>query len=151
MKQSRNPNTVSDDRRQRRALLKCGLAAFTLPLMPRLAGAADRAPVASSVTIDTFTAAGLPDKKVTLTKIVKSDEQWRSQLSLKAFQVARKSGTERPFSGEYWDNHANGLYRCICCDTALFDSRTKFESGTGWPSFYKPVGEEHVETEHDDS
>jgi methionine-R-sulfoxide reductase len=75
---------------------------------------------------------------------VKSDEEWRAQLSPLSFEVTRHEGTERAFSGEYAANHASGLYRCICCETALFDSRTKFESGTGWPSFYQPISKLNV-------
>ena len=76
--------------------------------------------------------------------MVKSDEEWRKQLSPDSFAVTRHEGTERPYSGKYNDNHADGLYRCICCDTALFDSKTKFESGTGWPSFWKPISSANV-------
>ena len=76
--------------------------------------------------------------------MVKTDAAWRAQLSGLAFEVTRQAGTEAPFSGEYAENHALGLYRCICCDTALYDSRTKFESGTGWPSFYRAISHYNV-------
>ena len=79
-----------------------------------------------------------------MARVVKSDEEWRKQLSPDSFTVTRHEGTERPYSGKYNDNHADGLYRCICCDTALFDSKTKFESGTGWPSFWKPISSANV-------
>ena len=79
-----------------------------------------------------------------MARVVKTDEEWRKQLSPESFAVTRHEGTERPFSGKYNDNHADGLYRCICCDTALFDSKTKFESGTGWPSFWKPISSANV-------
>jgi peptide-methionine (R)-S-oxide reductase len=94
--------------------------------------------------IEKFSAAGKSLGKVTMARIVKSDEEWRKQLSRDSFVVTRQNGTERPFSGQYDDNHADGLYRCICCDTALFDSRTKFDSGTGWPSFWKPISSANV-------
>jgi peptide-methionine (R)-S-oxide reductase len=83
-------------------------------------------------------------------KIRKSDDEWRAQLSPEQFKVARKKGTERAFSGEYWDNHADGTYVCVCCGTPLFASDTKFDSGTGWPSFTQPVAPENVR-EVDDS
>lgn len=84
-------------------------------------------------------------------KVVKSDTQWREALSPEQYRVTRKKGTERAFSGEYWDNHAAGEYRCVCCGTPLFDAGTKFDSGTGWPSFYAPVDKESVREEDDSS
>jgi peptide-methionine (R)-S-oxide reductase len=77
-------------------------------------------------------------------KVAKSEADWRAQLSPLAFHVARQAGTEYPFSGEYDKNHALGVYRCVCCDTALYDSRTKFDSGTGWPSFYRVISRYNV-------
>jgi len=84
-------------------------------------------------------------------KVVKSDAEWRAQLTPEQYKVARKKGTERAFSGKYWDNHASGTYRCVCCGNPLFDSSTKFESGTGWPSFYAPVEAGSVRNEEDRS
>jgi peptide-methionine (R)-S-oxide reductase len=72
-------------------------------------------------------------------KITRTDAQWRNQLTAEQYRVTRKKGTERAFSGDLHDNHADGLYRCVCCGTPLFDASTKFDSGTGWPSFYAPV------------
>jgi peptide-methionine (R)-S-oxide reductase len=77
-------------------------------------------------------------------KVVKSDDEWRKQLNAEQFDVTRHEGTERAGTGKYAYNHADGLYHCICCNTVLFDSRTKFESGTGWPSFYQPIAKENV-------
>ena len=103
------------------------------------------------VKIVAFTAAGKPQGVVTVETITKSDDEWKQQLSPMAFHVTRQEGTERPYSGEYWNLHDKGLYRCICCDTALFSSETKFESGTGWPSFYKPIAEQNVRGSNDSS
>ncbi len=83
--------------------------------------------------------------------IVKSDEEWKQELDEQAFRVLRKQGTERAFTGEYWDNKKSGVYTCAACDLPLFDSETKFKSGTGWPSFYQPIDETHVEREVDRS
>ena len=84
-------------------------------------------------------------------KIVKTDAEWREQLDDERYQVARKAGTERAFTGKYWDTKDEGTYLCACCDAELFDSGTKYDSGTGWPSFYEPVSEAAVATETDDS
>ena len=83
-------------------------------------------------------------KVVRVPKVVKTTEQWKKLLSPKSFYVAREGGTERPFSGEYNDLHDKGIFRCICCGTALFDSATKFDSGTGWPSFWQPLAPQNI-------
>jgi len=82
-------------------------------------------------------------------KIRKTDAEWKQQLTSNQYQIARGKDTEMAFSGKYWNNHERGLYRCVCCNTALFSSDTKFDSGTGWPSFWAPIAEENVETETD--
>lgn len=85
------------------------------------------------------------------TKIDKRDADWRAQLTPIQYHVLREKGTERAFTGEYWDGHRPGVYRCAACGTELFGSDTKFESGTGWPSFYQPIAADAVETEEDPS
>jgi peptide-methionine (R)-S-oxide reductase len=84
-------------------------------------------------------------------KIQKSEEEWKKELTPEQYQVCRNKGTERPFTGEYNDSKQSGMYKCAACGNELFDSDTKFDSGTGWPSFYKPLAEENVETETDES
>ena len=84
-------------------------------------------------------------------KVVKSDEEWRKQLSAEEYRVARKAGTERAFTGRYWDEKAKGTYNCICCGQPLFSSETKYESGTGWPSFYAPADESAIAVKEDNS
>ena len=81
----------------------------------------------------------------------KSDAEWRAMLTPEQYKVARRKGTERAFSGEYWDNHAEGIYACVCCGTPLFASEAKFDSGTGWPSFTAPVDPASVRNEDDSS
>ena len=84
-------------------------------------------------------------------RIEKTEEEWRAQLSPEEFDVTRRAGTEAPFTGRYWDNHEAGMYTCVCCGTQLFASDTKFDSGTGWPSFTEPANLEHVELRPDNS
>lgn len=84
-------------------------------------------------------------------KIVKSDEQWKQELTPEQYQVCRQKGTERPFANKYFDSKEPGVYKCACCGNELFSSETKFDSGTGWPSFTAPVSEDHVENEVDRS
>ena len=104
---------------------------------------------AKMVRIVDFDAAGRKKGVMEVPKVVKTDAEWRKQLDAEQFSVTRKADTEYPFKGKYWNNHEDGIYSCICCGTPLFDSKTKFESGTGWPSFYQPLAKENV-TEHVD-
>ena len=84
-------------------------------------------------------------------RIRKTEEEWRRELTPEQYRVTREQGTERAFTGEYWDTKDEGVYRCIGCGTPLFGSETKFDSGTGWPSFYEPLDERNIETEEDRS
>ena len=101
-------------------------------------------PAIEDVSIVDFSDSGERRGVVRVPKVVKSEAEWRKQLSPLAFAIARERGTERPFTGAYWDLHDKGIFRCICCDTALFSSKAKFDSGTGWPSFWEPIAEENV-------
>jgi peptide-methionine (R)-S-oxide reductase len=121
---------------------------------PGAAAAATAAATAGpppSVDIVEVDAAGKLLRNVRVPKLRLTDEQWKQKLGPKAFYITRQAGTERPFSGAYNDLHARGLFRCIACDTALFHSDAKFDSGTGWPSFWKPVAAQNVVDREDRS
>jgi peptide-methionine (R)-S-oxide reductase len=105
----------------------------------------------ATVKILNFDEKGEPTGVAVVDKIVKSDDEWRRQLTAEQYHVTRGAGTEMCGTGEYNHNQERGIYRCICCDTALFTSRVKFESGTGWPSFWEPVAEENIENRPDNS
>lgn len=134
----------------RRGLLTLGVAAAALAT----AGVVSRfgfasaspatAPATGPVKIENFSAAGKSLGVVSIARVVKTDAEWHKQLTPVQFQITRQEGTEAPYSGEYWNNHADGLYRCVCCATALYDSKTKFESHTGWPSFWAPISKRNV-------
>lgn len=96
------------------------------------------------VTIAEFSSDGVRQKFESVPKVVKTEEEWRAQLSSGSFEITRREGTEIPFSGSLLDVHDKGVFRCICCDTALFSSETKFDSGTGWPSFWAPIAKENI-------
>jgi peptide-methionine (R)-S-oxide reductase len=104
-----------------------------------------------NVTVVLFSDTGDRLKRVTMQKLMKPDTEWRKQLSSNAYDITRNADTEMAFSGEYWNLHNDGIYRCICCDNALFDSTTKFDSGTGWPSFWQPIASENVTEARDTS
>jgi peptide-methionine (R)-S-oxide reductase len=149
--------------KDRRAVLTYGIAAAVAGALIRRTWSANPVPTAlapaaaaagaapAKVSIEQFSASGKSLGLVQLDRVVKTEAQWRAQLSPAAYRIARQAGTELPFSGEYDHNKADGLYRCICCDTALYDSRTKFDSGTGWPSFYEPAAADRVELRPDHS
>ena len=106
---------------------------------------------AKTVRIAEFDANGNKTGVTEVPKIVKSEAEWKKQLNAQQFDVTRHEGTEPAGTGKYAYNHADGLYHCICCNTVLFDSKTKFESGTGWPSFYQPIAKENVAEQTDRS
>jgi peptide-methionine (R)-S-oxide reductase len=104
-----------------------------------------------SVTIVEFAANGTKTGKGPVARIVKTDAEWKRQLSPVSYEVTRRAGTERAYTGATWNLHERGIFRCICCDTALFSSETKFESGTGWPSFWQPIARENIAVSGDSS
>jgi peptide-methionine (R)-S-oxide reductase len=118
-----------------------------------------RAPLATAVPsgpppvveIAEFSSAGISTGSVRVPKIIKSDAAWRHQLSANAFDITRRADTEVAFTGSYWNLHQQGIYRCVCCNTALFSSQTKFDSGTGWPSFWQPIAKENIVEAEDTS
>ncbi|MBA3695306.1 MAG: peptide-methionine (R)-S-oxide reductase MsrB [Methylotenera sp.] len=130
----------------RRNILKYGATFLAANSLIAKAVAATVAPVKSGqeINIENFSANAKSQGVIHVAKVVKTDAQWRSQLPFESYDIARRAGTEAPFTGKYWNNHANGIYKCICCNTALFDSKTKFESGTGWPSFWQPISKINV-------
>jgi peptide-methionine (R)-S-oxide reductase len=134
---------------RRRAFLTSAAAALGGALLwswktPRVLRAAAPAASRGEVTIVQFSDSGERVSKVRVQRVVKSEAEWRQQLGPGIFDIARNADTEIAFSGKYWNMHDKGIYRCICCDNALFYSTTKFESGTGWPSFWAPIAAENV-------
>lgn len=143
-----HPGRVS--RREFLAGAACAMSAPLLGRAPRPRAELPRAaPAPPEVTIVVFTDAGERVRRVRVPKVVKPDAEWRTQLTALAFAVTRRGDTEVPFSGAFWNLHARGIFRCICCDTALFSSADKFDSGTGWPSFTRPIAAENVAEHHD--
>jgi peptide-methionine (R)-S-oxide reductase len=129
----------------RRTIFRHGLVLALTAAVPRWVRAAPApAAAANSVPIELFSPAGRSQGVAQLARVIKADTQWRAQLSPAAYEVTRHAGTERAFSGEYDHFNGDGVYHCICCDTALYDSRAKFDSGTGWPSFWKPISRFNV-------
>ena len=136
-----------------RRLFLAGASALSVLALHRGRAAQASGPAMQSadVTIEQFSADGKSAGTERVPRIVKTEAEWRAQLSPLAFKVTRQEGTEMAGTGEYAESHGDGVYRCICCDTALYDSRTKFESGTGWPSFYKPISASNVVKSSDSS
>jgi peptide-methionine (R)-S-oxide reductase len=146
---SESHNNEADGGTTRRAFLIGGATAVVgLAIWqrrkPRVLAAAVTPGEPTEVTIVLFSDSGGRLKTVRIPKVVKSADEWRKQLPPNEFDITRNADTELAYSGKYWNLHDKGLYRCICCDNALFDSATKFESGTGWPSFWQPIVKENV-------
>jgi peptide-methionine (R)-S-oxide reductase len=140
---------------QRRAFLATSLATLAglvlcqwkKPALLKAAAASDRTP--KEVTIVLFSDAGQRLKPVRIAKVIKTSAEWHKELPPGVFDITRNADTEIAFSGKYWNLHDKGIYRCICCDNPLFDSAAKFESGTGWPSFWAPIAAENVSETRD--
>jgi peptide-methionine (R)-S-oxide reductase len=149
----RNESSVDVRRRAFLGVSVTALAAAAVWSLrkPRLIEAAMPKGNPGEVTIVQFSDSGKRLQKVRVPKVVKSDDEWRRQLSPGEFDIARHADTEIAFTGKYWNLHDKGLYRCICCDNALFSSATKFDSGTGWPSFWEPIAAENVHAIRDAS
>ena len=135
---------------QRRLFLRLlgGACSAAVVLRPKSALAAEKKHL---VRIVEFDPSGLRTGVNEVEKVEKPLAEWKKLLTAEQFEVTRRAGTERPFTGKYANNHADGLYSCICCNTVLFDSKTKFESGTGWPSFWQPIAKENVAIQGDNS
>jgi len=118
------------------------LAAAAAPAAAGAAQGSRRPAAAKPVTLKVYSAR--QGGYVVVEKVVKSDEQWKKELTPEQYRVMRRSGTEAAFTGRLWDNHDAGVYGCAACGNDLFDSKTKFDSGTGWPSFYQPIAKENV-------
>ena len=153
---SQHPTPMVIDNPARRRLLGgsiLGLTGLVLACSRSgvAAGAAPAKGPAPMVAIVEFDKDGKRLKTVRVPKLVKTLDEWKRQLPPRSFNVTRQAGTESPFSGQYNDWHQKGIFRCICCDTALFDSHAKFDSGTGWPSFWQPIAAENILAREDPS
>jgi len=147
------PTTRSMDRRAFIVLAGVGIAA-AYTLISRKGHLEDDVQAAiggepKMVRIVEFSDSGERKGITQVPKIVKTEAEWRKQLEPAAFDITRRADTEMAFTGRYWNFHDSGIYRCICCDTALFDSKTKFDSGTGWPSFWQPIAKENIREQSD--
>ncbi len=107
---------------------------------------ASEAGTGSEITLVMFSESGEREQVARVRKTVKTDAEWRETLSPEEFAVTRQKGTEAAFANRYWNNHDAGIYRCVCCGNALFRSKEKFDSGTGWPSFWAPIAEQNIRT-----
>ena len=151
-----NQDTERGKVTRRAFLLSGGMAAAAVAAWsfhsapPPLSSATPSGPI-PEVEIAEFSAAGVPTGTVRVQKIIKSEADWRRQLSANAFDITRRADTEMAYTGSFWNLHRRGIFRCICCGTALFSSETKFDSGTGWPSFWQPIAKQNVAEAEDTS
>ena len=136
------------ERKSRRGFLTVSAAAVGAAILWRVRGvraaSASDAAMPATVTIAEFGADGKKIGKREMPTVVRPEAEWKGRLSGISYEVTREAGTERPYTGDTWDEHGRGVFRCVCCETALFRSETKFDSGTGWPSFYEPIAKENV-------
>jgi peptide-methionine (R)-S-oxide reductase len=151
---SDSDGNAPSNKSRRRAFLAASASALTGAVLwslrkPQLVEANGATTTPQKVEIVQFSDAGERLAVISVPKVVKTDAEWRKQLSSNAFDITRHADTEMAFSGKYWNLHDKGLYRCICCDNALFSSQTKFESGTGWPSFWQPIAPQNVRNVRD--
>ena len=149
-RERRSPRDTSMKRRSIAlgAAMAAALAAVTAAVLAAPAAPAPPAP-APSTRIKVYSVAR--KDYIMVDRIVKPEEEWKKELTPEQFSVTRQKGTERAFTGAYWDNHEKGVYKCVCCGNDLFLSKDKFESGTGWPSFTQPVAKENLKTGADNS
>jgi peptide-methionine (R)-S-oxide reductase len=126
-----------------------GLALFSFRRSRPIEAASKSEP--AEVTIVQFSDDGKRLAKVKIPRVIKTEDQWKSQLPRGVFEITRHADTEIAYTGKYWNLHDKGIFRCICCDNALFSSTTKFDSGTGWPSFWEPIAKENVRETSDNS
>ena len=154
--QNKNEDQINSSDGRRAFLIGAGVAVAGLVWSyfhksPPVHVEAASAGLPKMVKIVQFTNAGKREGTVTVPRIEKTEDEWRKQLTPEQYRIAREKGTERAFTGEYHDSKQPGTYQCVCCGTPLFDSEAKFDSGTGWPSFTKPVSDENVRTDSDTS
>jgi len=137
---------------RRRALILAPFAfAGLIAISSRKGSSGEKTDANGEVTVVPFSDAGEKQAAVRLKRVVRTDAEWRKLLTAQQFYVTRKESTDTPFTGTYYRMHDRGLFRCVCCGTGLFLSGTKFDSGTGWPSFWAPAAEENIRTRHDTS
>ena len=152
-----NSSDATSKRTTRRVFLACtGAAAASLAALwafrsPGIEASTTVHGTPGEVTLLNFNNDGANLGPQTVAKIVKTDGEWYGQLGANSFNIARRADTEVPYSGVSWKEHRRGIYRCLCCDTALFSSETKFDSGTGWPSFWVPIAKENIAEKPDTS